>query len=277
MRNAKGAGVPALAGRQLCWIALEHIHANAGQPRAAFDDFSLMELAASIRENGLLQPITVRPTIDGYELIMGERRCRACRLLGHTHIEAFILPATDRESACLALIENVQRQDLHYLEEAEAFARLCADGMTQEALARMVGKSAAAVNNRLRLLQLEPSVRAFVTEAKLSERHARALLSLPGEEARLRVARQAALQGLTVQKTEELVASALERLPVPRPIRRMVSLARDPRLYVNAIRGVVQQLRDTGVNAQCDVTHYDSAIEIRVVLPKGGKAQGQGK
>ena len=110
------------AGRQLCWLPLSSIHPNSRQPRTDFDEFALMELAASIRQNGLLQPVTVRPAAEGYELIMGERRCRACRLLGHTHIEAFVLPADDQESALLALVENVQRKNLHFFEEAEALS-----------------------------------------------------------------------------------------------------------------------------------------------------------
>ncbi len=256
------------AGRQLCWLPLSSIHPNKQQPRIEFDDFALMELAASIRENGLLQPVTVRPCSDGYELIMGERRCRACRLLGHTHIEAFILPADDGESALLALVENVQRQNLHFFEEAEAYERLCEGGMKQEALARMLGKSVAAVNNRLRLLRLEPSVRQVIIEHQLTERHARALLPLPGEEARLRVANQAAMQHLSVQKTEQLVARALEHLPLPAPPRRVISLVRDHRLYINAIRGIVEQMQGAGMDAQCEVSEYESAVEVRVVLPR---------
>lgn len=261
------------AGRQLCWLPLECIRANAQQPRVEFDEFALMELAASIRENGLLQPVTVRPCDDGYELIMGERRCRACRMLGHTHIEAFILPADDEESALLALVENMQRRDLHFFEEAQAYARLCDKGMTQEMLSRMLGKSAGAVNNRLRLLKLEPAVRDLVMENHLSERHARALLPLPGEAARLRICQQAAMQKLSVQKTEELVAKALERLPVPAPSRKVISLVRDHRLYINAIRGIVEQLRDTGLDAKCEVNEYDSAVEIRVVMPRKRKSK----
>lgn len=256
------------AVRQLCWLPLDSIHPNPQQPRREFDSFALMELAASIRENGLLQPVTVRPRASGYELIMGERRCRACRMLGHTHIEAFVLPADDAESALLALVENMQRQNLHFLEEAAAYDRLLRQGMRQETLARLLGKSVSAVSNRLRLLRLQPSVRQVIAEGGLSERHARALLPLPEEEARLRIARQAAAQGFSVQKTEQLVAQALDQLPLPLPARRVISLARDPRLYVNAIRGIVDQMRDTGLNAQCEIREYESAIEVRVLLPR---------
>lgn len=259
------------AGRQLSWLPLSSIHPNSRQPRTDFDEFALMELAASIRQNGLLQPVTVRPAAEGYELIMGERRCRACRLLGHTHIEAFVLPADDQESALLALVENVQRKNLHFFEEAEALSRLCGQGMAQDTLARMLGKSPSAINNRLRLLRLEPSVREVICEGQLTERHARALLSLPGEELRLRVARAAAAQHLSVQKTEQLIARTLEKLPMPLTCRRVVSLARDYRLYINAIRGIVGQLCDTGVQAQCEVSEYDSAVEVRIVLPRNAR------
>jgi len=165
----------------------------------------------------------------------------------------------------------MQRRDLHFFEEAQAYQKLCEQGVTQEALSRMLGKSAGAVNNRLRLLKLEPSVREMVMEHQLSERHARALLPLPGEAARLRICQQAAMQKLSVQKTEELVARALERLPLPAPSRKVISLVRDHRLYVNAIRGIVEQLRDTGFDVKCEVNEYDSAVEIRVVMPRGGK------
>jgi len=262
-------------GRQLCWLALDSIHPNPLQPRTEFDDFSLMELAASIRQNGLLQPVTVRPCSAGYELIMGERRCRACRLLGHTHIEAFILPADDAESALLALVENVQRQNLHFLEEARAYQRLIDQGMSQETLARLLGKSVPAVSNRLRLLRLEPAVQEIIVENGLSERHARALLPLPGEEARLRIAALAGAQHLSVQKTEQLVAKALERLPVPAVSRRVISMARDHRLYINAIRGIVEQMRDTGLDARCEITEFESAVEVRVMLPRSGRGSAR--
>ena len=256
-------------GRQLCWLALDSIEPNRMQPRTEFDPFQLMELAASIQQNGLLQPVTVRPHGEKYELIMGERRCRACKMLGHTHIEAFVLPADDAESALLALVENVQRQNLHFFEEAEAYARLCRAGMTQETLARLLGKSLSAVSNRLRLLKLEPTVRAAITEGALSERHARALLPLPGEESRLRIAQIAAAQRLSVQKTEQLVARALERLPVPAAPRRLISLVRDHRLYINAIRGIAEQMREAGLPAQCEVTEYETAVEVRIMVQKG--------
>ena len=233
-------------------------------------DMALLELAASIRQHGLLQPITVRAVQGGYEIVMGERRYRACRMLGFTHIDAFVLPLSDADSELLALIENIQREDLHYFEEAEAYARLMRQGMTQETLARRLGKSASGIANKLRLLKLDGELRSFLQEEGLSERHARALLPLSDAQARMRVARQAAQQHLTVRETEALVARSQPRLPVPPPGRRVISVVRDYRLYLNAIRGVINQFRETGVDAQMETREEERMVEIRILLPKQG-------
>ncbi len=254
-------------GRQVCWLAMEEIFPNPRQPRQAFSDFSLMELAASIRQHGLLQPITVRAVAAGYEIVMGERRFRACQQLGMTHIDAFILPIGADESALLAVIENVQRENLHYFEEAEAYQHLLRQGMTQETLARRLGKSASAVANKLRLMKLSPELRALLYESGLSERHARALLALPDERARLRIARQAADRHLTVRETEALVARAQQRLPVPPPPRRMISLVHDHRLYLNAIKSVVAQMQETGIEAQMDEQESENWLDVHIRLP----------
>ena len=248
-------------GRQSCWLPMDEIRPNARQPRKVFQDMALLELAASIRQHGLLQPITVRAVQGGYEIVMGERRYRACRMLGFTHIDAFVLPLSDADSELLALIENIQREDLHYFEEAEAYARLMRQGMTQETLARRLGKSASGIANKLRLLKLDEG---------LSERHARALLPLSDAQARMRVARQAAQQHLTVRETEALVARSQPRLPVPPPGRRIISVVRDYRLYLNAIRGVINQFRETGVDAQMETREEERMVEIRILLPKQG-------
>ncbi len=207
------------SGRQVCWLPLSCIIPNPDQPRKEFSESSLMELANSIRQFGLLQPITVRDSQNGrYEIIMGERRFRACQMLGQTHIDAIVLPATSRESAMMALVENLQREDLHFFEEAEAYNSLIDNyQMTQDELSRRLGKSACTIANKLRLLRLDPSLRALIFEENLSERHARALLRLPDGPGRMRIARQAASSNLTVRETEGLVERALSRLPVPPP------------------------------------------------------------
>jgi len=255
-------------GRQVCWLPMDSIFPNPGQPRKEFNDFALMELASSIRQFGLLQPITVQKKKAGYEIVMGERRYRACQMLGFTHIDAFVLPAAQDDCAFLALIENIQRENLHYFEEAEAYAELLKQGITQEALARRLGKSASGIANKLRLMKLEPELRHFLMEEGLSERHARALLSLPDAKGRERIAHQAALQHLTVRETEMLVQRAQKRLPVPPPPRRMISLVRDYRLYLNAIKSVVAQMQETGVETQMDIKEASGWVDVCIRIPK---------
>ena len=253
-------------GRQVCWLPMDAIVPNPDQPRKTFDDFALLSLAASIRQHGLLQPITVRPKDNGYEIVMGERRYRACCMLGYTHIDALILPSGDQDSAMLALIENLQRENLHYFEEAEAYAQLVAQGMTQEMLGRRIGKSASCIANKMRLLKLSGELRAFLTEEGLSERHARALLALPDGDKRMQIACQAAQQQLTVKEVERLVARAQRRLPVPPPGRKVISLVRDQRLYANAIKSVVAQMQETGMPARMEVQEGEGWIDMRIHL-----------
>ncbi|MBR1584874.1 MAG: ParB/RepB/Spo0J family partition protein [Clostridia bacterium] len=259
-------------GRQVCWLPVSSIVPNPHQPRREFDDYALLALASSIRQHGLLQPITVRARDNGYEIIMGERRFRACCLLGFTHIDAFILPATEGESALLALIENLQRENLHYFEEAEAYASLTAQGMTQETIARRLGKSASGIANKIRLLKLEPELRRFLQEEGLSERHARALLALPDGAARMRIAQQAARQGLTVKEEEQLIQKAQRRLPVPPAGRKVISLVRDHRLYANAIKSVVKQMQETGMPADMDIQEGEGWIDMHIRM---GRRQGR--
>ena len=168
----------------------------------------------------------------------------------------------------LALIENLQREDLHYLEEAQAYRSLIRQGMTQEQLARRLGKSPSCIANKLRLLKLDENQQRFLTEEGLSERHARALLALPDAEGRLRIARQAAQQHLTVQETERLVTRAQKRLPVQPGGRRIISLVRDPRLYANAIKSVVAQMQETGLDARMEIQEDDGWIDMRIRMGK---------
>ncbi len=263
LRDGQAAG-----SRQTFSLPLDRIAPNDRQPRKEFDDYALMELASSIRQHGLLQPITVRPRDGGYEIVMGERRCRACRMLGYTHIDAFILTVNEEESAMLALIENLQRENLHYFDEAEAYADLVARGMTQENLARRLGKSPSGVANKLRLLKLDEDLRQYLREENLSERHARALLTVSDPESRARIARQAAQQHLTVRETEQLAARTQRRLPEQLPSRKVISMVRDHRLYVNAIVGVLRQMRDTGLEAQMETDDGADWLEMRIRIRK---------
>ena len=199
---------PAAAGAQS--IAVTEIHRSPYQPRRHFDEAALGELARSVKAQGLVQPVVVRQRPDGgYELIAGERRLRAAGLAGLDAVPALVRDATDEQALALALVENIQREDLKPLEEAEALRRLREEfGLTQQAVAEAVGKSREAVANLLRLLNLAPAVRRLLEEGALEMGHARALLSLPSEQQGA-AARQVAARKLTVRQTEALVRRLL--------------------------------------------------------------------
>lgn len=219
-RSGLGRGLDALipveesqalsvTGEGLQQVPVAHIEPNRNQPRAHFEDESLASLAASVRELGVLQPVLVRPTADErYELIAGERRWRAARRAGLTSIPCIIRPVDDTASLEQALVENLHREDLNPLEEAAAYQQLVEDfSMTQDAVARRVGKSRSAVANTLRLFQLPPSIQRFVRDGQLSAGHARALLGTPDRAFQEATARRAVADGLTVRDVEEAVRS----------------------------------------------------------------------
>ena len=251
--------------RQSCLVPIHLVRPNPSQPRKHFDEQKLMELAASIRQYGLLQPVMVCRKEGYYELVMGERRLRACMMLGFRHIDAFVLGQGKMDGAILALVENLQREELHYMEEAEAYAAILQTGVTQETLARRLGKSVSCVANKVRLLQLDTQV---LLDENLTERHARALLRLPKGEARLRIARDAGDRRLSVRETEERIKKELRILPQSPVPRRVISLARDPRLYVNAIRSVVAQMQEIGITCHMDVAETDACVTVTVTLPR---------
>jgi ParB family transcriptional regulator, chromosome partitioning protein len=196
------AGTDAAAG--LIELDVEEIHPNPRQPRTEFAVEELEELASSIRELGVLQPVVVRPRRQGgYELLVGERRLRASKLAGARRVPAIVREADDRQALEQALVENVQRQDLHALDEANAYRNLVElFELTQEEAARRVGKSRVHITNTLRLLELPDEIKALLAEGRLQAGHARALLAIKDPEERLAVARRAAEEGLTVRQIE---------------------------------------------------------------------------
>ena len=192
-------------------LRISDIEPNPNQPRRHFDPDALQSLAASIRENGLLQPLVVRRSGEGlYQIIAGERRWRACRLAGLTEVPAVILEADDLHAAQLALIENLQREDLNPIEEANGYRTLMETfGLTQEETAQRVGRSRPAVANALRLLSLSEELRKMVEQGTLSAGHARALLPIPDEALRLETAEYAVAQALSVRELEQYVRRLL--------------------------------------------------------------------
>ena len=256
--------------RRVLRIELQKIHPGASQPRRQFDENTIRELADSIRRYGLLSPLLVRRDVCGeYALIAGERRLRALRLLGRKTADAILLDPSDTDGALIALIENLQREELHYLDEAEACRKiLLRRELTQEQLAAALSKSPSALANLLRLLKLPKSVRMFAREKGLSERHARALLKLNDEDAQLRLAAEAAAGQLSVRALEAEIERQLRAVPVALPAKKPIArLIRDNRLVLNAINDTVRQLRHIGVRLQSRIEpregEYDVIITVR--------------
>jgi len=203
-------------------IEISSIRVNEKQPRKFFSEEKLEELAASIKEHGIVQPIVVRPIKDGaYELVAGERRWRACKKLGHKTIPALVKEVTEREMAEIALIENIQREDLNPVEEAVAYKTLMEEyGLTQEELSARIGKSRPFIANTVRLLNLPAEVLEMLREGRLSAGHARALLALTRHKEQRELAKQIASQNLSVRQTEQLIKKgAHKNEPAKKPAR----------------------------------------------------------
>ena len=221
--------------RRVLELPVADIRPNPMQPRRAFRQPELQELADSIRRHGVLQPLTVRRTAAGWELVAGERRLRAARMAGLETVPCLETAADDRRSALLALVENLQREDLHYFEEAAAIAAyLQQTGATQEEAAAQLGRSPSAVANKLRLLRLSPACRAILVENNLTERHARCLLRLEDEEERLSAARYLARNHLNVAQAEQYVERRLAALQSTPPARRKTYIIKDVRLFLKS-------------------------------------------
>ncbi|MFZ0431003.1 MAG: ParB/RepB/Spo0J family partition protein [Acidobacteriota bacterium] len=265
-RKALGKGLDALLPQTsesgaLVHIDIDRIHPNPMQPRLRFEVERLDELAASIREKGILQPIVVRPTETGYEIIAGERRWRACQRAAVHQIPAIVQDVSDQDMLELALIENIQRDDLSPIEEAQAYQLMVEQfGLTQEEVADKVARSRTAVTNTLRLLQLPKAIQELVINKDLSMGHARALIPLPPKP-QLELARLVVDQGLSVRDTERRVQRLLQASPT-----RRTRPARDPNLQAAEERLEERwrtrvEIRQRGRKGQI-VLHFNSAEEL---------------
>jgi len=250
-------------------IAVDSIVPNPYQPRKLFDDEALQELAASIREFGIIQPLLVRPASPGYELIAGERRLRAAKLAQLAMVPAIVKNFSDKEAAELAMIENLQREDLHYLDEALGFQQLLANfGFTQEELARRVGKNQSTIANKLRLLKLTDDVRKVILETNLTERHARALLKLDDEKQQFIVLQDVQAKKLNVRETEELVERVVQQAEPAKPKQNIVRMIKDVRIFLNTIHSVINQMKKAGMKIKVEQTQDDKAVYLKLKIPK---------
>ena len=230
---------------EIRYVKVDKIRPNPYQPRKSFEQEALEELASSIKEHGLMQPITVRVIGDSYELIAGERRLKASKLIGLEEIPTVIAQVSNQNSAVLALIENLQREDLNFMEESQAYFDIMKEhGYTQQEVAKSVGKNQSTVANKLRLLKLPEGVAKIILENKLSERHARALLRLPNEKTQLKALKLIIDKDLNVKRTEEMIDKVLISFTQEDKIKKehdkkIKRFLNDIRLFTNTITQAV--------------------------------------
>ncbi|HAA34598.1 MAG TPA: nucleoid occlusion protein [Firmicutes bacterium] len=252
-------------------IDMRLIHSNPYQPRKIFEEEKIMELAQSIKTYGLLQPIILTPDKEGYCIIAGERRFMACNALGWTEIPAIIREYKGSSMAAVALIENLQREDLNFMEEAQGYKRLIDEfDLTQEVLAQRLGKSQSTIANKLRLLKLPDNIKEIIKQGNLSERHARALLKLNSEEKQQEAVSYILKMDLNVKETEKLInelAKKEAKKDGGSSNQRKVVI-RDLRIFLNTIRQAINIIRRAGLTPQVDEVDEDNYFEIRIRLPK---------
>jgi len=252
---------------KVLFLPVDTIFPNPHQPRRVFGEDELAELADSIQSLGILQPLTVRRREGNWELVAGERRLRAAKLAGLEQVPCLVVRVDGQASSLLALVENLQRQDLDFWEEALALRQLIDTfHLSQEDAARRIGKSQSAVANKLRLLRLPPEALELLRQAGCSERHARALLRLEEGERQLEAARTVADRGLTVAQTEGLVEAMLSQSP-QKP-RRPTFLIKDVRLFLNTLSRGLDLMRSAGVDAQCQREETEDAILLTIQIPR---------
>lgn len=249
-------------------VDVNKISPNPYQPRKSFDS-DVDELAESIKHNGLLQPLTVKSCGDGnYVLIAGERRLRAVKSLGMSVVPCIVMDITERNSAVMALVENIQRKDLQFFDEAEALSKLIDFyGMTQEDAAVKLGKNQSTIANKLRLLKLDPVVRDKIREYGFTERHARALLKLDTTEKQLEAVEIVRLKRLNVEGTERLIEGMILKEKETESIRRRRGAFRDVRLFVNTLNKAVEMMKAAGINADSQKIQEEDYIEYIVRIP----------
>ena len=247
--------------RKVVSLPIHSIFSNPSQPRKFFDSVSLEELTESIEEFGIIQPISVRKIRGGYEFVAGERRFRAAENAGLDSVPAIILNVDEKKSALLALLENLQRDDLSFFEVAESYQNLIkTQGMTQEEIAKKLGKSQSNIANKLRLLRLYPRTRRLILEYSLSERHARALLHLTNEESQLSAVHTINEKSLNVKESEELIKKMLKPQQAPAQKIKFKSF-QDVRVFTNTIKKALEIMRDGGVDADMETNSFDWGIE----------------
>ena len=252
-------------------LNIREISSNPYQPRSQFEPRALQELADSISQNGLLQPVTVREWENGYQLIAGERRLMACKMLGMEQIPAIVNRVDDEKSAVFALIENLQRKDLNYFEEAQGIQTLMqTSGMSQQEVAKKLGKAQSTVANKLRLLFFGEDLRQKMLDNGLTERHARALLRLPNERLVNEAIQYIVAERLNVGESESYIESLLTAVPEKPPSNPATRLfvVKDLRIFMNTITKAVSTMRLAGIEVDTSKEEDEEYIHYLVKIPK---------
>ena len=247
---------------RVMFLPARSIRPNPAQPRKIFREDAMSELADSIRQHGILQPLSVRRTGSGYELIAGERRLRAAQIAGLSEIPCIVMTMDDRESGLAAMVENLQRQDLDFVEEARGISRLMGEwSMSQEQTARMLGKSQSAIANKLRLLRHSDAVLTALRENGLTERHGRALLKLSDEEEKLAAIDEIVRQNMSVARSEKYIQDLLEgRQKCPQRI--------NVGAFLNSLNQSLAKIQLSGISAVSERRETEDQIVLTITIPK---------
>lgn len=258
--------------RSLRRIRVSDIARNPNQPRKYFDPEAIAQLAESIRQYGVLNPLTVRRSPSGgYELVAGERRLRAARVAGLNEVPCLVIAADNEDSSAIALVENLQRRDLDFFEEAYGFKRLIDQyGLTQEEAARKVGKTQSAVANKLRLLRLSQKNMELIRSANLTERHARCLLRLDSEDERINATNYIIEHDLNVSRSEQYIEELLKERETELPVqqeRKVVRLIKDVRFFLNTLNRAVGVMVDSGIGATVQQQDSEDGLTLTIVIP----------
>lgn len=249
-------------------VEISEIIPNPNQPRTGFPESDISTLADSIAQNGILQPLSVRKFGEKYELIAGERRLRAAKMCGLTVVPCIVHEINDRNSAILALVENIQRQDLSFFDEAVAIEKLITYyGMTQEDAAIKLGKAQSTVANKLRLLRLSSDERELIMKFDLTERHARALLKLGSPQDRLVILEKVVKNKLNVEKTEKLIDEYIGQQKIKNSYKKRSKVFQNVKMFVNTINKAVETMQAAGISADSRKIQSEDYIEYRVRIP----------
>jgi len=250
-------------------VRIDLLQPNPYQPRKDFPEDKIGELTQSIKTYGLLHPIIVRRQGRAYQIVAGERRVLACRSLGWKTIPAIVKDLSDSAVAAMALIENLQREDLNYLDEAAGYARLIQTfNLTQEVLAQRLGKSQSTIANKMRLLKLPDEVKELLIKEQLTERHARALLKLNSAEQQKMMIREIIHQGFTVSETEKKIEQLIKGEKLDKPGRRRKGVIGDMRIFLNTIRRAIKIIEGAGLHPEVEEKVEPDYIEVTVRLYK---------